>query len=70
VEQNRYINPRKADWPQIVFIIGNPPFIGKKCMRDVLGGGYVEALRGQWDIWRRADRSGTKSVKETPLCFA
>jgi hypothetical protein len=40
----RYINPRKADWPQADFIIGNPPFIGGKDLRADLGDGYTEAL--------------------------
>lgn len=44
----RYINPRKADWPQADFVIGNPPFIGNKRMRIALGDGYVEALRASW----------------------
>ncbi|HJX51285.1 MAG TPA: DNA methyltransferase, partial [Polyangia bacterium] len=41
----RYKNPRQADWPQVDFIVGNPPFVGNKRMRLVLGDGYVEALR-------------------------
>jgi hypothetical protein len=45
VAQWRYINPRRAEWPQAEFIVGNPPFIGNKRMRDLLGDGYVEALR-------------------------
>ncbi len=44
----RYENPRPAVWPQADFIVGNPPFIGNKRMRDALGDGYVEALRGAW----------------------
>lgn len=46
VEQYRYLNPRKAEWPQVDYVIGNPPFIGEKRMRQALGDGYVEALRG------------------------
>ncbi|MDT5272386.1 MAG: hypothetical protein QOH49_4572 [Acidobacteriota bacterium] len=41
----RYLNPRKAEWPEADFIIGNPPFVGNKRMRTVLGDGYVVALR-------------------------
>jgi hypothetical protein len=41
----RYTNPRKAEWQDADFIVGNPPFIGNKRMRAVLGDGYVEALR-------------------------
>ncbi|NVJ64414.1 MAG: class I SAM-dependent DNA methyltransferase [Flavobacteriaceae bacterium] len=39
-----YINPRATTWPAADFIVGNPPFIGNKRMRDNLGDGYVEAL--------------------------
>lgn len=48
VPQWRYLNPRPAEWPQADFIVGNPPFIGNKRMREALGDGYVEALRGAW----------------------
>ena len=44
----RYINPRRAVWPEANFVIGNPPFIGNKRMRTALGSGYVDALRGAW----------------------
>lgn len=39
----RYHNFRKAAWPEVEFIVGNPPFIGGKDMRAELGGGYAEA---------------------------
>lgn len=48
VVQERYIEPRKAEWPQADFIVGNPPFIGNKRMREALGDGYVDALRASW----------------------
>jgi hypothetical protein len=41
----RYVNPRKAEWPEADFIVGNPPFVGNKRMRTALGDGYVDALR-------------------------
>jgi hypothetical protein len=44
----RYINPRKAQWPAADYIVGNPPFIGAATMRAALGDGYVEALRNTW----------------------
>ncbi len=50
VPQWHYINPRPAEWPQADFIVGNPPFIGNKRMREALGDGYVEALRGAWPV--------------------
>ena len=43
VELYRYQNPRRADWPEAEFIVGNPPFIGGKDMRAELGDGYAEA---------------------------
>jgi hypothetical protein len=45
VEVYRYVNPKAAKWPKADFIVGNPPFIGNKRMRDRLGGTYVDALR-------------------------
>lgn len=45
VEVYRYVNPKAAKWPKADFIIGNPPFIGNKRMREQLGDGYFEALR-------------------------
>ncbi|MCL4806775.1 MAG: class I SAM-dependent DNA methyltransferase [Thermoanaerobaculia bacterium] len=41
----KYVNPRKAEWPEAEFVVGNPPFVGNKRMRAALGDGYVEALR-------------------------
>ena len=41
----RYLNPRKAEWPQADFVVGNPPFIGNKRMRYGLGDGYTDSLR-------------------------
>ena len=52
----RYTNPRKAEWPQADFVVGNPPFIGTKRMKQALGEGYVEALRQTWsDVPESAD---------------
>ena len=46
----KYTNPRKARWPKVDFIVGNPPFIGKgEAMRRALGDGYVDAMRAAWD---------------------
>lgn len=38
-----YVNPKRAQWPEVEFIVGNPPFIGGKDMRAELGDGYAEA---------------------------
>jgi hypothetical protein len=52
-----YITPRRAEWPQADYIVGNPPFIGNKRMREALGDGYSEALRKAWkaDVPESAD---------------
>lgn len=43
-EVYEYINPRKAQWPEVDYVVGNPPFIGPGRLRDTLGSGYIEAL--------------------------
>jgi hypothetical protein len=52
-----YTNPRRAEWPQADYIVGNPPFLGASRMRDALGDGYTEALRKAWkgDVPESAD---------------
>ncbi len=37
-------NPREAEWPEAEFIVGNPPFLGRKFLRAQLGDTYVDAL--------------------------
>jgi len=44
----RYVNPRPAAWPAADFVVGNPPFIGAKRMRDALGDDYIDALMAAW----------------------
>jgi hypothetical protein len=53
----RYIRPRRATWPTAEFIVGNPPYIGTKRMRQALGEGYVEAIRNAYapDVEENAD---------------
>lgn len=45
VAVERYVNPRKADWPEADFVVGNPPFLGPGRMRASLGDGYTDAVR-------------------------
>ncbi len=40
----KYVNPRPAEWPEVDYIVGNPPFVGKARRRAALGDGYIEAL--------------------------
>jgi hypothetical protein len=48
VPLERYLNPRKAAWPDADFVVGNPPFIGASNIRRALGEGYAAAL---WSAW-------------------
>ncbi|MFN8719413.1 MAG: class I SAM-dependent DNA methyltransferase, partial [Rhodospirillales bacterium] len=44
-EVMRYRDPRPADpWPEADFIVGNPPFVAGKDLRQDLGDGYAEAF--------------------------
>jgi hypothetical protein len=44
----RYLNPRPAEWPEADYVVSNPPFIGNFKMREVLGDGYVIAIRSTY----------------------
>jgi type II restriction/modification system DNA methylase subunit YeeA len=37
-------NPAEPEWPEVDYIIGNPPFLGGKRLRTELGDRYVDAL--------------------------
>jgi hypothetical protein len=39
-----YSNPRRPEWPEAEFIVGNPPFIGGKDIRARQGDAFTEAL--------------------------
>ena len=41
---DEFPNPRRPEWPQADYIVGNPPFIGGKDVRARLGDGYATAL--------------------------
>jgi SAM-dependent methyltransferase len=49
-----YPNPRRPEWPEAEFIVGNPPFIGGKDLRSRLAPGYAEAL---WAAHRHMNES-------------
>lgn len=40
-----YANPRPAEWPGADFIVGNPPYIGVRRLKDSIGDAYVETVR-------------------------
>jgi len=50
----RFVDPRPTPWPDVHFIIGNPPFIAAKDQRRELGDGYVDAL---WQVRQGRFRS-------------
>lgn len=39
-----YPHPRRPDWPEADYIVGNPPFVGGKDIRARMGSAYAEAL--------------------------
>jgi len=41
----KYRGARQAEWPAADFIVGNPPYLGNKRMREAFGDGYVDAVR-------------------------
>lgn len=50
-----YEKPRPAPaWPKADFIVGNPPFLGGKDIRDKLGEGYARAL---WQAYPKLPNS-------------
>ena len=53
-EVEHYVDPAPTPWPDVHFIIGNPPFMGGKDMSQELGAGYVDAL---WRIRQGRFRS-------------
>lgn len=51
------VPPRPTAWPAAEFIVGNPPFLGAKKLRAVLGDDYVDTLFAAWSgqVPRNAD---------------
>jgi len=43
-----YTNPRRPEWPEADYVVGNPPFLGSKRMRESFGDGYTTALYSVW----------------------
>jgi hypothetical protein len=48
IPQERYVNPRKAAWPEADFVVGNPPYLGARTIRAALGDGYLHAVRSAY----------------------
>jgi hypothetical protein len=75
VPVERYVGVKAAEWPEADFVVGNPPFLGNKRMNDVLGAGYVEAIKRafpdvkggadlvMWWWWRAADLAAKGKVR-------
>ena len=74
IEVLDYVNPRRATWDAVDFIIGNPPFVANRDMRRDLGEGYVDALKESYPrqtqptdfvmyFWDQATlQTGTRSI--------
>lgn len=45
----------RAEWPKSDVVVGNPPFLGSKLMRDGLGDAYVDRLFAAWKGAVRAE---------------
>ena len=67
VAVEEFVGVARRAWPAADFIVGNPPFLGNKRMSDVLGAGYVAAIKAvypevhgsadlvMWWWWRSAE---------------
>ena len=54
VQVYSYVKPKATKWPEADFIVGNPPYIGNKRMRENLDDGYVDAL---WEAYKMVPQS-------------
>jgi type II restriction/modification system DNA methylase subunit YeeA len=45
IDWSNPLQPQRAIWPSVDFIVGNPPFLGDKKMLQELGKAYVTTLR-------------------------
>lgn len=55
LDQSDPENPGRAVWPDVDYIIGNPPFLGSQRLSGGLGEEYATALRGQYDLPNTSD---------------
>ncbi len=46
---------QEPEWPEADVVIGNPPFLGGKLLRGVLGDEYVEGLQRLYGEWIHGD---------------
>src|SRR3546814_21086036 len=53
-------NPRRPEWPEADYIVGNPPFIGGKDIRSRLGEAYATAV---WKANPKINKSDRKSTR-------
>lgn len=55
-------NPKEPAWPEVEFIVGNPPFLGGKKMRTELGGDNPKYVDSLFAVWKN------RVKKEADLC--
>lgn len=48
VAVEEFVGVARRAWPAAEFVVGNPPFLGNKRMSDVLGAGYVAAIKAAY----------------------
>ena len=50
-------SPVPATWPEAEFIVGNPPFLGRRRLRESLGDSYVDEMYEAWsgEVARESD---------------
>ena len=67
----RPVGAKQTKWPDADFVVGNPPFIAGKDLRQELGEGYTEAL---WAAYPKVPRSADLAMhfwwKATQLAVA
>lgn len=49
VDRSHPAGPREPEWPAADIIVGNPPFLGSKKLREELGDEYVDDMFEVWD---------------------
>jgi hypothetical protein len=42
-------NPTEPDWPEADVVVGNPPFLGGRRIRGILGNDYFDALKNVYE---------------------
>ncbi len=52
--KGKFVNPRRPEWPEADYIVGNPPFIPNRNFREKFGDEYVQALKSTYRAFTQA----------------